>query len=133
MTSLEKISECVSHLGRDVMFYLAAAVADFYVPWKELPEHKIESNSGELKLHLQTVPKALGILRYKWAPNSFVVSFKLETDENILIQKAKSAIKKYFLLKYNNRIILLLCVVKLWCTCCCGKSLENKEEYSEGS
>lgn len=29
----------------------------------------------------------LGVLRHKWAPNAFVVSFKLETDENILLQK----------------------------------------------
>ena len=30
----------------------------------------------------------LGQLRHVWAPGSFVVSFKLETDESILVKKA---------------------------------------------
>ena len=29
----------------------------------------------------------LGELRHHWAPEAFVVSFKLETDDDILIQK----------------------------------------------
>ena len=33
------------------------------------------------------VPKMLGELRHSWAPEAFVVSFKLETDDDILIQK----------------------------------------------
>ena len=41
------------------------------------------------------VKKVLGDLAIKWAPKAFVISFKLETDSNILINKAKSAIKKY--------------------------------------
>ena len=33
------------------------------------------------------VPKMLGTLRSTWAPEAFIVSFKLETDEQILIKK----------------------------------------------
>lgn len=29
----------------------------------------------------------LGSLRHDWAPEAFIVSFKLETDDGILIQK----------------------------------------------
>jgi hypothetical protein len=40
-----------------VLFYLAAAVSDFYVPWDELVEHKIQSSggNGNLTLHLAKV------------------------------------------------------------------------------
>jgi hypothetical protein len=44
---------------------------------------------------LSPVPKVIGLLREKWAPDAFVVSFKLETDENILRQKADAAVEKY--------------------------------------
>ena len=37
---------------------------------------------------LGQVPKMLGALRQDWAPRAFVVSFKLETDDSILIAKA---------------------------------------------
>lgn len=30
-----------------------------------------------------------------WVPQAFVVSFKLETDENILIAKARDSLNKY--------------------------------------
>ena len=33
------------------------------------------------------VPKMLGSLRHMWAPEAFLVSFKLETDEGLLISK----------------------------------------------
>ena len=35
------------------------------------------------------VPKMLGVLKHVWAPEAFVVSFKLETDENILLKKVQ--------------------------------------------
>lgn len=41
------------------------------------------------------VPKMLGVLRDRWAPRSFVVSFKLETDPGLLVSKASGAIDKY--------------------------------------
>lgn len=46
-------------------------------------------------LALSQVPKRLGALTQDWAPNAYVVSFKLETDENILLDKARRAIDKY--------------------------------------
>lgn len=30
-----------------------------------------------------------------WVPNAFVVSFKLETDENLLIVKSRDSLNKY--------------------------------------
>ncbi len=50
-------------------------------------EHKIQSRDGQLTLDLQQVPKALGVLTSTWAPQAVVVSFKLETDEDILVLK----------------------------------------------
>lgn len=32
------------------MFYLAAAVSDFYIPASEMPEHKIQSSNGPLQV-----------------------------------------------------------------------------------
>ena len=37
----------------------------------------------------------LKFLTTDWAPQCFVVSFKLETDQNLVIPKAKGAISKY--------------------------------------
>lgn len=77
-----------------VIFYLAAAVSDFYIPDHLLAQHKIQSGGG-LVLELEPVPKMLSTLVHDWAPNSFVVSFKLETDETLVLEKAKGAIEKY--------------------------------------
>eukprot|EP00240_Pyramimonas_obovata_P004819 CAMPEP_0118928988 /NCGR_PEP_ID=MMETSP1169-20130426/6121_1 /TAXON_ID=36882 /ORGANISM="Pyramimonas obovata, Strain CCMP722" /LENGTH=416 /DNA_ID=CAMNT_0006871101 /DNA_START=16 /DNA_END=1266 /DNA_ORIENTATION=- len=93
-------------VGSHAMFYLAAAVSDFYSPWPKLPEHKIQSRnltdapteSGAtpgLDIHLDPVPKMLGLLRKDWAPLAFHVSFKLETDEQILSFKAVGALRRY--------------------------------------
>lgn len=53
-------------------------------------EHKIQSAGGPLTLSLERVPKALGTLRALWCPAAMVVSFKLETDERVLLRKARS-------------------------------------------
>ncbi len=64
-------------------------------------EHKIQSGAegsskrggsgdgsgGGLQLSLSKVPKVLGLLVSAWAPHATVVSFKLETDSAILVQK----------------------------------------------
>lgn len=34
------------------MFYLAAAVSDFYIPASEMPEHKIQSSNGPLQVRV---------------------------------------------------------------------------------
>uniref|UniRef100_M8BER6 DNA/pantothenate metabolism flavoprotein C-terminal domain-containing protein n=1 Tax=Aegilops tauschii TaxID=37682 RepID=M8BER6_AEGTA len=98
---------CLEHHG---MFYCAAAVSDFYVPWESMAKHKIQSAGGPLNMQLNQVPKMLFILRNHWAPSAFCVSFKhtdshcpqcvpaklqLETDPDILIQKAEAALRKY--------------------------------------
>ena len=40
-------------------------------------------------LHAHQVPKMLGTLRREWCPEAMVVSFKLETDDKLLIGKVR--------------------------------------------
>lgn len=105
---------CVSQVigtecGPNALIYLAAAVSDFYAPWSELPEHKMQSresslddgnlgdknNPGGLTVRLRQTPKMLGLVRKSWCPASFIVSFKLETDPNILHRKASASLRTY--------------------------------------
>ncbi|XP_059630466.1 phosphopantothenate--cysteine ligase 2-like [Cornus florida] len=92
---LQLIAISLRSLGPSAMFYLAAAVSDFYVPWESMAEHKIQSGSGPLDMRLVQVPKMLSVLRKEWAPTAFCISFKLETDSKILLEKAGMALKKY--------------------------------------
>jgi len=91
---LEIICRALGFYGSKVCIYLAAAVSDFYIPEEELSQHKIQSNSG-LQLNLKQVPKMLRSVTSLWAKDCYIVSFKLETDHDILIKKAKDAIEKY--------------------------------------
>lgn len=83
--------------GARALFYLAAAVSDFFLPRSKISEHKIQSGSGgnSLVLDLDPVPKFLKRLVENWAPRAMIVSFKLETDENLLIGKARGALERY--------------------------------------
>ncbi|XP_069804114.1 phosphopantothenate--cysteine ligase [Dendropsophus ebraccatus] len=92
---LRAAAQALSPLGSCAMFYLAAAVSDFYIPASEMPEHKIQSSSGPLQITMKMVPKMLSPLVKDWAPKAFVVSFKLETDTEILIKKARYALANY--------------------------------------
>ncbi|KAK8649136.1 hypothetical protein V6N13_129871 [Hibiscus sabdariffa] len=92
---LRIIASSMRSLECRAMFYLAAAVSDFYVPWKSMAEHKIQSASGPLDMRLMQVPKMLSVLRTEWTPMAFCISFKLETDSKILLEKANMALKKY--------------------------------------
>ena len=74
---------------------LAAAVSDFYLPENEMAEHKIQSSGDDLNLCLRPVPKLVNELKTAWASEGFCVSFKLETDRDLLISKATAAIEKY--------------------------------------
>ena len=103
---LRLIATALKDVGPCSMFYLAAAVSDFYVPWKSMvqyeshvpktmlhnsciwkmffvyiwwnqTEHKIESGSGPLDIRLAQVPKMLSVLRSNWAPKAFCISFKV--------------------------------------------------------
>jgi phosphopantothenate-cysteine ligase len=111
-------------LGPNALFYLAAAVSDFFIPRSRMAEHKIQSseipanfrdnavdsdeiytgengnehfrNSKKLVIHLDPVPKFLHRLVDGWAPDgSMIVSFKLETDPALLVYKARSALQRY--------------------------------------
>jgi phosphopantothenate-cysteine ligase len=92
---LRDISSTLTPFKYRVLLYLAAAVSDFYIPDHKMSDHKIQSSQGGLDLHLDAVPKALSTLRNRWVPNAFLVSFKLETNPGILIQKARSSIEVY--------------------------------------
>lgn len=89
---LKAVCSSVSVSGPRAMIYLAAAVSDYYIPPNEMPEHKIQSSDGSLTLTLRPTPKCLGMIKEEWCPQAFVVSFKLETDDSLLVKKASGAI-----------------------------------------
>ena len=111
--SLRETASALQPMKASAMFYLAAAVSDFFVPKNRLAEHKIQSSetsagqefdadgrgrtpaSKKLVLDLDPVPKFLKRLVDGWASDAMVVSFKLETDPSLLISKAKGALAKY--------------------------------------
>ncbi|XP_027859511.1 phosphopantothenate--cysteine ligase isoform X2 [Xiphophorus couchianus] len=92
---LKASAQALSSIGSKAMFYLAAAVSDFYIPASEMPEHKIQSSNGPLQLSMKMVPKILSPLVKDWAPQAFVTSFKLETDPTILLDRARRALDTY--------------------------------------
>ncbi|KAI9879216.1 MAG: hypothetical protein M1830_009217 [Pleopsidium flavum] len=116
---LREIARLMRPLGSKALFYLAAAVSDFFVPKDRMAEHKIQSsevgdrlgngNMGtanddekstsaqgrKLVIDLDPVPKFLKRLVDGWAPEGMIVSFKLETDPSILVSKAQMALKRY--------------------------------------
>ncbi|XP_051967633.1 phosphopantothenate--cysteine ligase-like [Xyrauchen texanus] len=92
---LKAAAQALSSIGSKAMFYLAAAVSDFYIPASEMPEHKIQSSNGPLQISMKMVPKMLSPLVKDWAPRAFVISFKLETDPSILLERARRALDAY--------------------------------------
>jgi len=85
-----------SAFGQRCLLYLAAAVSDFYIPSSSLPEHKIQSSEGTPDVKLQMVPKMLNPLVKHWTIHGAkTVSFKLETDPSLLLEKAKKALETY--------------------------------------
>lgn len=120
--NLREIARLMQPLGPKALFYLAAAVSDFFVPRDRMAEHKIQSseageqlknNNGDgsettkvtqpsttthgkkLIIDLDPVPKFLKRLVDGWAPDGMIVSFKLETDPDILVSKAQMALERY--------------------------------------
>ncbi|XP_074104864.1 phosphopantothenoylcysteine synthetase [Cotesia typhae] len=91
---LRAVCQALASFERRAIIYLAAAVSDFYIPPHEMSVHKIQS-SGPPNISLQLVPKILKPLVSLWVPKAFVISFKLETDENLLIKKARDALNNY--------------------------------------
>lgn len=115
---LKEIALLMRPLGSMGLFYLAAAVSDFFVPRDRLAEHKIQSSDinaeagrsevsedatgkeanpqgKKLIINLDPVPKFLKSLVEGWAPEGMIVSFKLETDPSLLISKAQAALRRY--------------------------------------
>lgn len=91
---LRGVAESLASHGPNVMLYLAAAVSDFYIPSQSRPQHKISSDVP-LQLNLVQVPKMMTPLVKEWIPRAFTVSFKLETDVNIISKKARQSLAKY--------------------------------------
>lgn len=115
---LKDIALSMRPLGSMGLFYLAAAVSDFFVPRNRLSEHKIQSSDisqtaghdgvldnraredfssqgKKLIIDLDPVPKFLKSLVEGWAPEGMIVSFKLETDPSLLKSKAQAALRRY--------------------------------------
>ncbi|XP_020369935.2 phosphopantothenate--cysteine ligase [Rhincodon typus] len=92
---LRAAAQALNSIGPKAMFYLAAAVSDFFIPASEMPEHKIQSGASPLQLTMQMVPKMLTPLVKDWAPQAFVTSFKLETDPSQLVVRARKALETY--------------------------------------
>lgn len=116
---LREVAKLMQPLGSNAVFYLAAAVSDFFVPKDRMVEHKIQSSEEfaqeaslkgrdpdtkqpaartegkSLIIDLEPVPKFLKQLVDGWAPEAMIVSFKLETDPSLLVTKARKALEKY--------------------------------------
>ena len=93
------VTRPLSSLGKSCFVCLAAAVSDFYIPASDMPVNKIQSrevevdDNGEVLLKLQHVPKALELVKKRWNSDAFVLSFKLETDEEKLMTKSLDSIR----------------------------------------
>lgn len=108
---LRAIAVLMRPLGPRALFYLAAAVSDFFLPKDKIAVHKIQSSdnayssldnaanrpqhSRRLLIDLDPVPKFLKDLIDGWAPEGMIVSFKLETDPSLLVAKAQQALARY--------------------------------------
>ena len=68
----------------------------------------MQSGDGPPTISLHLVPKILEPLVSLWVPNAFVVSFKLETDQALLIDKSRKALKKY-----NHQVICFSIIILL--------------------
>ena len=92
---LKNISCLLKPYGPRVVLYLAAAVSDYYIPYSSLPEHKIQSKKEDLVVCLKPTPKVVKHLMHDWVHGAYVVTFKLETDEKILIQKSYNSLQSH--------------------------------------
>lgn len=74
---LRSVSHELSVLGKNAMYYLAAAVSDFFLPRQKMSEHKIQSGKGNLSIEMDQVPKILKPMVDEWTKDGFIVSFKV--------------------------------------------------------
>lgn len=142
---LKEIALLMRPLRSKALFYLAAAVSDFFVPRDRMAEHKIQSGNTKnqlgdastsldgdtraqidqgkkLVIDLDPVPKFLKSLVDGWAPEGMVVSFKLETDPFILVSKAQQALKRYA----HHLVIGNLLSTRKWEVVFVAPNAENK-------
>ncbi|RKP16833.1 Phosphopantothenoylcysteine synthetase [Rozella allomycis CSF55] len=99
LSMLRLIAEFLVPYDAQAMFYLAAAVSDYYMPFEDLPQHKIQSSKNGLELKLTCVPKIIKEVALM-CKNSYIVTFKSEEAlsnyghqaviGNILSQRKKS-------------------------------------------
>ncbi|KAH8584141.1 phosphopantothenoylcysteine synthetase [Cryptosporidium sp. chipmunk genotype I] len=97
----------ISHCAKfpdSFIFFLAAAVSDFYIPENLLPKNKISASSDasldlengsktpSITLELYSTPKYARCIRNK-LPYCFLVLFKLETEFEILFKKSDNLLK----------------------------------------
>ncbi|KAG7094873.1 hypothetical protein E1B28_005680 [Marasmius oreades] len=92
---LRAVSQELSTMKRKALYYLAAAVSDFFLPRRKMFEHKIQSGKGNLSIEMDQVPKILKPMVEEWSRDGYIVSFKLETDQTLLIPKARAALERY--------------------------------------
>ena len=119
---LRSIATLLQPMGSKALFYLAAAVSDFFIPRDRMEEHKIQSGDTngsdprfstgkQLVINLDPVPKFLTTLVSNWAPKgSYIVSFKLETDPSLLVSKAEQALERY----HHDLVIGNLLTTRKW-------------------
>jgi phosphopantothenate---cysteine ligase (ATP) len=136
MWLLRAACECLQPFEKHAMFYSGAAVSDFFVPADKMPTHKVGDgiifrvkfqtkplivflNSLQMQsnqvptIELALVPKMIAPLASLWIPRAYVITFKLETDENLLIPKSRVSLQHYkhdvsmisVLLKFNYKIL----------------------------
>ncbi|CAD8083793.1 unnamed protein product [Paramecium sonneborni] len=88
-----KAMEIFKELKLQLIVYLASAVSDYYIPKQMMAQHKIQAQD-KLNLELMPVPKILGLIREIYQ-EATIISFKLETDQEILNKKILESMKKY--------------------------------------
>ncbi|OAF69445.1 hypothetical protein A3Q56_02765 [Intoshia linei] len=91
--------------GKNAIFYLCAAVSDFYIPYNERSQHKLsfsEDSQKEIIFKFKNVPKVITeIINDENCKFSYIVTFKLETNINQLEQNMKLALQKY-----NHNVVI---------------------------
>ena len=82
-------------VGARAIWFAAAAVSDMFVRNCSLAEHKLHTKDNEpMTLTLWPTPKLLPMMRV-WCPQSYIVSFKLETEVSRLHQSGLKALERY--------------------------------------
>lgn len=93
---LKTLCSVLRGFGSHVLFFLAAAVSDFFLPEARQAAHKIQSHKEPdgLTLHLEPTPKILDQVK-QLCSKAFIVAFKLETDEQLLASKALQCLEAH--------------------------------------